>query len=311
MSSMDLSEPVDRIKKRFSELGANVSEAEIREKLELLVERYRVPLDEAERSVINQLLRDNGLTQGEYYGVSTSSQVKISEIDSDGRWVTIRVNVVSLWEPTSDNQAQVGILGDESGTIRFVAWKKANLPPLEEGKSYTIGNAVTDSWQGRFSVKLNRTTLITPLEEAVVVGSTEIEMEGALVNIQQGSGLVKRCEECGRVLVKDTCFEHGKKEGVYDTRIKGVIDDGIKAQEVILNKELTEQLTGISVQHAEEMAEKAKDREVVLDEFKRQLLGHYYKVQGPLMGRYMLVKQMTPLSREFDVDEIIAALEAM
>ena len=308
---MDLSEPTERMKKRFSELGTDVTESEIREKMELLVNRYRVQLDEAERSVVNQLLRDKGLTQGEYYGISGSPQVKISEIDSDGKWITLRVNVVSLWEPTSENMAQVGIIGDESGTIRFVAWKKADLPALEEGKSYSIGNLVTDSWQGRFSVKLNRTTQITPLEEDVVVGSTEVEVSGAIVYIQQGSGLVKRCEECSRVIMKDMCPEHGKREGVYDIRIKAVIDDGLRAQETILNKELTEQLTGISVQRAEEMAEKAKDREVVLDEFKRQLLGRYYKVQGPLMGRYMLVKQMSPLSKGVNTDEMIAKLEAM
>ena len=113
------------------------------------------------------------------------------------------------------------------------------------------------------------------------------------------------------MLVKDVCAEHGKKEGIYDTRIKAVVDDGVRAQETILNKELVERLTGISVQRAEEMAEKAKDREVVLDEFKRRLLGRYYQVQGPLMGRYLLVKQMTPLSKGADASELLAAVEAM
>jgi len=182
---------------------------------------------------------------------------------------------------------------------------------MAEGRSYIIRNAVTDSWQGRFSVKLNRTTQITQLDEDVVVGSTEVEIRGAVVNILQGSGLVKRCDECGRVLVKDVCAEHGKKDGVYDTRVKAVIDDGARAQDIILNKDLVEQLTGISVQRAEEMAEKAKDREVVLDEFKRRLLGRYYRVQGPLMGRYLLVKQMAPLPKEVDSGQMLAAVEAM
>jgi hypothetical protein len=78
--------------------------------------------------------------------------------------------VVELWEPRADAVAQVGLLGDETGTIKFTKWSKSDLPELEEGKSYALRNVVTDEYQGRFSVKLNRTTTIEELDEHSRVG---------------------------------------------------------------------------------------------------------------------------------------------
>jgi len=56
------------------------------------------------------------------------------------------------------------------------------------------------------------------------------------VDVQSGSGLIKRCPECNRALVKGACGEHGKVEGVYDLRIKAVLDDGEKVQDILMNR---------------------------------------------------------------------------
>ena len=117
------------------------------------------------------------------------------------------VKVVDLWEPRSDAVAQVGLLGDESGTIKFTKWSKSDLPTLEEGAVYDLRNVVTDEYEGRFSVKLNRTTTIEELDEEIEVGDDDLTIEGALVDIQSGSGLIKRCPEddCTRVLQNGRC----------------------------------------------------------------------------------------------------------
>jgi hypothetical protein len=62
-------------------------------------------------------------------------------------------------------------VGDETGTIKFVKWVKADLPDLENGKSYLLKNLVTDEFQGRFSVKLNRTSQIEPLDVDVEISN--------------------------------------------------------------------------------------------------------------------------------------------
>ena len=112
---------------------------------------------------------------------------------------------------------------------------------------------VTDEWQGRYNVKLTRSTEIVPLEEDIEVIALVEEIVGAIVDIQSGSGLIKRCELCKRALVKGSCGEHGKVEGAYDLRIKGVIDDGKSVQEILLNREIVERLIGITLDKAKEI----------------------------------------------------------
>ena len=288
----ELRQHAAEIAEQFSDhLDVDVDEVE--ERLDNLVSEYRVPVDEARRSVYNSYLDEAGLERDDVTSRSGSQRVQASDIEEDEQWVDLRVKVVDLWEPRSDSIAQVGLLGDESGTIKFVAFETSDLDHLEEGKTYALSNVVTDEYQGRYSVKLNRTTEITELDEEIEVGDDAETVEGALVDIQSGSGLIKRCPEdsCTRVLQNGRCSEHGDVEGEFDLRIKGVLDDGVETQEVIFDKEATEELTGIALEEAKEMAMDALDTTVVADEMAGRVLGQYYRVSGPLLGRYLLVDE--------------------
>jgi replication factor A1 len=192
----------------------------------------------------------------------------------------------------------------KTGTIKFTAWAKSDLQSLEEGAVYQLGNVVTDEYQGRYSVKLNRTTTIEELDTEIEVGDNTIECDGALVDIQTGSGLIKRCpnDDCTRVLQNGRCSEHGEVEGEFDLRIKGVLDDGQKVHEVIFNQEMTEQLTDISLEEAKEMAMDALDTTVVADTIRETTLGQYYRVEGPVLGRYILVETFEQVSEQGDVE---------
>jgi replication factor A1 len=59
-------------------------------------------------------------------------------VKEDGKWVTLKVKVVQIWDNTSDKITQTGLIGDETGIIKFTIWESANLPPMEEGRSYEI-----------------------------------------------------------------------------------------------------------------------------------------------------------------------------
>jgi len=228
---------------------------------------------------------------------SMSNQVqemKIAEIKEQSRWIDLRAKVVQLWDPTSETISQTGLIGDETGVIKFVKWAKAELPDLVEGESYLFKNVVTDEFEGRFSVKLNRTSGIMPLEEEVEVSPQEAKFTGAIVDVQKGSGLIKRCPICRRMLNKGVCGEHGKQEGTYDLRIKAVLDDGVKVQEVLINRERTVSLMGISMEEAKTMAMEALDHEVVKGMIEERLLGRYYSVSGPTVDRYILVEMISP-----------------
>lgn len=242
-----------------------------------------------------------------------AKEMKVIEINEPGQWVDLRVKVAQLWEPNSDFISQSGLIGDETGSIKFVKWAKADLPNLEEGKSYLLRNLVTDEFQGRFSVKLNRTSQIEPLDVDVEIGSQAVEFSGALVDVQKGSGLIKRCPLCKRSLAKGVCTEHGKVDGTYDLRIKAVLDDGRRVQDVLINRETTERLVGLTLDDARMMAMEALDHEVVRSLIESKLVGRYFTITGPRVDRYLLVETINELMpvTESSVNELIAQLEAI
>ncbi len=283
-----------------------VSEDEIETKLETLVSEYKVPVSEAKRSVTNSLLAEAGIERDEISRGGTE-QVLVNDINQDEQWVDLRVKLVDLWEPRSESISQVGLFGDESGTIKFVSFATSELEELEEEASYRLSNVVTDEYEGRYSVKLNRTTTITEIDDEIEVGDNSDTVEGALVDVQSGSGLIKRCPEegCTRVLQNGRCAEHGEVDGEFDLRIKAVIDDGTAVHDVIFNREATEELTGIDLESAKTMAKDALDTTVVADEIRADIVGRYYSVTGPTLGRYVLADEFGELDGPAEYEQVL------
>ncbi len=297
-----MSDITKQIEARFQELGISLQTNEIETRLDQLINKFKVPPEEARRNVVNYFLKKHNIPKNEFFMPRATPQVKTSDIKEDGKWVTLRCKVVQLWDANHESISQTGLLGDESGTVAFKKWTKANLPQLEEGKNYIFKNVATSEWQGRFSVSLNKTTEIIPINEDIKVGNTVVEFTGAIVDVQSGSGLIKRCPECNRALVKGACGEHGKVEGLYDLRVKAVMDNGEKVQDILMNREVTEAFTGITLDKAKEMATEALDQAVVLEVIKSKLVGRYYVVTGPRLDRFILVdtirQDTTPVEEE-------------
>src|SRR5659263_266104 len=149
-----MSEITKQLEARFLELGVKVETNEIDIKLDQLINTFKVPPEEARRNVINYFLKKHNVPKSEFFAPRETPQVKASDIKEDGKWVTLRGKVVQLWESNSESISQVGLFGDESGTVVFKKWSKANLPQIEEGKCYRFKNVVTSEWQERFRVSL-------------------------------------------------------------------------------------------------------------------------------------------------------------
>jgi len=300
----DLRTHAEEIHEQFSD-HLDLTVDDVHGRLEGLVEEYKVPLDEARRSVTNHYL-DEADMERETMGTG-NDRVQVEAIDEPEQWVDLTAKVVELWEARSDAVAQVGLLGDETGTVKFTAWAKSDPPTLEEGRVYDFGNLVTDEYEGRFSVKINSTSTIRELDREMEVGDDSVEIEGALVAVQSGSGLIKRCpeEDCTRVLDNGRCSEHGDVDGEFDLRIKGVIDDGREVHEVILDREATEELTGVTLEEAKDMAMDALDTEVVAEEMRADVLGWYYRVRGPTFRRYVLADEVERLDGPVDTESTL------
>ncbi|MEZ3115770.1 replication factor A [Halobaculum sp. MBLA0147] len=301
----DLRTHAEEISAQFSD-HIDVGPDEVHERLETLVDEYSVPVEEARRSVTSSYLDEAGLERDDL-APGGSEETLVGDIEADEEWVDLEVQVADLWEPRHESIAQVGLLGDESGTIKFVAFATSDLPELEEGASYALGNVVTDEYEGDYSVKLNRTTTITELDEPVEIGEDAVEIEGALVDLQSGSGLIKRCPEegCTRTLQNGRCSEHGQVDGEFDLRVKAVLDDGDTVQEVIFDEEATERLAGIDLAEAKQMAQDALDTTVVEEEIATTITGRYYRVRGPEFGRYVLADEFTELSEAPDAEQTL------
>ncbi len=205
----------------------------------------------------------------------------IEGLDRPGEWVLVKVKVIQLWDPYSDSMSQVGLLGDVTSKIKFVAWKKSNLPLLDEGKSYLIQGGIVDYWNGKLQINLNIKTKISPLESEIEVRNDELT--GRVVKIIPKSGYIERCPECNIVLVNDHCVVHVEVEPIEDIRLKFTLDNGSRI--VLVNGELAEQMLGLSLEQAREMEE--KDLENLMD---IKLIGREYKFTGKEFEENLYVK---------------------
>jgi replication factor A1 len=103
--------------------------------------------------------------------------------------VSLRVKMVQEYENTSDRIFQTGLLGDETGTIRFITWKDEKAERLEPDMVYTIFYASVDEFNNRLSVTLNGATIVPDEAATIQVRSPNDEVRGVFVHLSPGQVL--------------------------------------------------------------------------------------------------------------------------
>jgi replication factor A1 len=193
---------------------------------------------------------------------------------------SVHAKMIQEWDVTHERMLQAGLLADESGTVKFVIWKEEGKERLLPDTVYSIYYALIDEFNARLSLNLNTATVI-PGEGDIQVTSGDREVSGAFVHLAPGSGLIKRCpvEGCGRVLSRQNyCPVHEIQPGfTFDLRIKGWLDDGRRTWELLLPREVTETLTGMTLDQARSLAE---NNPLGMDEV-------FLKVRDTILGRYL------------------------
>jgi replication factor A1 len=202
--------------------------------------------------------------------------------------VCLRVKVVQEYDNLSERIFQSGILGDETGTIRFVTWKDDTSKRLTPGMVYTVLYASADEYNGRPSLTLTGATFEPDESGTIEVKASGDEVTGALVHISPGSGLIKRCpvEGCGRVLTRQNyCQIHEiQPKFQYDLRIKGWLDNGRQTWDTIISRDGVEKLLGLTLAGAQEMAENNPlGLETVYYHLCEKVLGQYLTCQGRIV----------------------------
>lgn len=217
--------------------------------------------------------------------------------------VNIKAKVVRLFEPKSDKVAQTGIIGDETGTTKFVIWKSTNPKnELKEGKIYNCMFVACNKFKDNLSLSLTPDSIVE-MDGDIEVKSSNVSLFGNFVSVGEGSGIVKRCtvENCGRVLSRmNYCNTHEiQKNFKYDMRIKGVIDDGITAHYIHVPLKLTEQLLGYNLEQAIKKSEHDPlGLESIYHELKDKIVGRYYQVDGNVINDRMIVSDIRPATVE-------------
>jgi replication factor A1 len=220
---------------------------------------------------------------------------KISEIKPGIS--NLQAKVVKLFEPKSDKVAQAGIIGDATGTIRFVIWKStAPKKQLKDGQVYDFPFAACNMFNNTLSVSLIADESKESKTE-IDVKTTNMTFLGNLVTVQEGSGVVKRCtvEGCGRVLNRmNYCTIHEiQKDFKYDMRVKGVIDTGYEAKFIHVPLKQTEELIGLTLEQAIKQSEhNPLGVESVYMDIKNKIVGKYYIIEGNEMNDRILVSSI-------------------
>lgn len=250
-------------------------------------EDYPIPLENARDSVLDALAEDKGVDQSDLISAG-ADEIKIDEINSDGQFRTVTGTVSEIMdeEDTHDTASQQGFIHDDTGSIRFTAWEKSEVPGLSEGATYKLKNVATSEYNdgNSHSISLNSNT-----EVEIVDGKTFEEPErpsysGIIVKLYQDKcGLVKRCtvDGCNRLFENGRCPEHPDADGEFDLTIRGVIDDGESPRRFSMNREEVEDLTGITLDEAIDLAQENIGQDnIVRERFADELLHNFYEFSG-------------------------------
>jgi len=225
----------------------------------------------------------------------------LTDLEPGDRGVNVEVAVVDVERRTidgRDGETEIlsGTLGDGSGRLPFTDWDPH--PAIEDGESVRIENAYVREFRGVPSVNVSEFSTVTLLDRSVeatdeaprrsvreAVGSGgmfDVAVTGTVLSVRDGSGLIQRCPECGRVVQKGQCRSHGEVDAVDDLRTKAILDDGTGTVTVVLDDEITAAVYGGGLEAAKDHAREEMDQEVVADAIREALVGREFRVRGTL-----------------------------
>ena len=192
-----------------------------------------------------------------------------------------------------------GLIGDETGKAQFSAWHDFDL---KSGDVIRVKGGYIKTWKGVPQLSFDEKATVEKLDSETISkkdiktqkillhelvekrGALDVEVEGTVIEIRDGSGIVLRCPECNRVFQGDSCPTHGKVKGEEDLRVKVVVDDGTGTVTSSIGREASEQLLGKSFAEWKKISEQSKDNTGVMRELYSLLFGHRINLQGNALG---------------------------
>lgn len=265
----------------------------------------------------------------------TPQRFKIIDLRPGLANVEVKGKVLSLEERevTVDGDTKkvyTGLLGDPSEKIQYNAWHDFGL---RENEVIQVSGAYTKSWRGTPQLVFDERATVKRLDEKIATediaqrpvpmykvveggGGVDITMEGSVIEIQSGSGLIERCPQCNRAIRDGICVIDGEVTGQPDLRIKAVVDDGTGAVTAIMDRERTEQVMGKTMEDYRRLA-REQGEEAVGREIQKQLIAHPIRITGNALadeyGVTVIVRDATLLMPDIAAESqrLLEELEVM
>lgn len=265
--------------------------------------------------------------------LSAQSVSKIEDLRDGSRDVDIIFEIQKMvkrdftGQQGEEKSVWSGDIADPTGKCRCSIWSEPPFNFEEMPVVIRVRGARVRAWQGIPDVTIDNADQIevlaaAPWGEDVDLTDNLVEVQlseltsgasrvgitttGTVVSVREDSGIIKRCSECRRVLRDGECANHGAQDGVEDLRFRLVLDDGISTISLILNKDSSESIGGLSMDKVKEHIDENGSMDYV--QFLREkLLGREISASG----RTIVDEQGAMLlSDSAEIIEVDSALEA-
>ncbi len=250
----------------------------------------------------------------------------LSNVEARGKILSIEEREVNIGGEA--RKVFSGVMADETGKVRFTAWKDFGLG---EGEVIRIKNAYVRKWRGAPQLIFDENSTVEKIDEEIVMeeratplhkvveagGGIDLILEGTILDVRDDSGIIFRCPQCNRKLRDGVCEEHGEVEGVADLRIRALLDDGTGAVEVIMNREISEKLLEKKMEEFMEVAKEAMDYSIVHEEVVEKLFATPVRVKGDSLPSEFIVTifardvEILRFDKEGEIEEIKMQLEGL
>ena len=214
------------------------------------------------RSTKVEVYRDTSFASLDDLSVLTVS--KIEDLTDGNRDVECVVEVQNILVRTfnkeggEEGKVWSGEIADPTGRCRMSCWQE---PPFTESDLpviVKITGARVRAWQGIPDITVDTAEQMEilsspPWEKGLDLSENVVDVElnaltsgasrvgisttGTVVSIRDDSGIIRRCNECKRVLRDGVCATHGEQDGVEDVRLRMVLDDGSATLSLIVNRD--------------------------------------------------------------------------
>ena len=222
-----------------------------------------------------------------------------------------------------------GDVADPTGKCRCSMWEE---PPFDFESTpivVRIKGARVRAWQGVPDITVDNQTQIEVLAaapwgddvdlannfvevnlEELVTGASRvgISTQGNVVSIREDSGIIYRCTECRRVLRDGECAIHGAQEGNKDLRLRMVLDNGKSTISLIVNKEASESLTGMTQEEISSSITENGSMQFV-QELRERLLGRELVARGRTIVDEQGAMLLSDDAQLIEADSVLAAAE--